>query len=432
MIQRSMDADSDFTLRYMERFRCIGPECEDNCCYGWSVMVDGPHYKKLETAASLTSKAERQRFSNAMTEVPGRHKLHAIRLKPDGDCPMLEPSGMCHVQATWGEDYLPDVCATYPRGLRWVGEHMQLAGMISCPEVARQILLHDDAVDLVPLDRTKLPRLDLAGSMDPRDIRPYWRLLLEVRTLLLQLLRRSEFTLEQRLFFMTWFAKRTMSVLNRQTMHGDVDLVRKEMASLDEPGVLDEIGRRFNQLDAPATLVLMLARALVAEQGRGNREKFRDMALGMFDSYVQRGSENAGRSGGTEITSDEFWTEYRRRRARVTERAQARVDQFLANSAANYCVHHLPIEAPDLLTYLLRMLCQMAVHKFLLFSHTGLQAALDEPGDGWKAVLDAAAVEVFYRTARHIEHSGLLANLEHALAASDMKSIAGAVYLVRF
>ena len=45
MITRPMDADSDFTLRYMERFRCIGPECEDNCCYGWSVMVDGPHYK---------------------------------------------------------------------------------------------------------------------------------------------------------------------------------------------------------------------------------------------------------------------------------------------------------------------------------------------------------------------------------------------------
>ena len=39
--------------------------------------------------------------------------------------------------------------------------------------------------------------------MDPRDIRPYWRLLLRVRTFILGLLRRPGYTLEQRLFFMS-------------------------------------------------------------------------------------------------------------------------------------------------------------------------------------------------------------------------------------
>ena len=428
-----MTAPADFTMKYMQRFRCIGPECEDNCCYGWGVAVDEPHFKRLETAATLRSPEERKKFASAMGEVPDKPRQYALRLLPSGLCPYQETNGNCHVHSTFGEDCLPDVCATYPRGLRWIGETLQLAGMVSCPEVARQLLLHDDAVDIVPLDRAILPRMDLAGSMDPRDIRPYWRLLLEVRGLLMELLQRREFTLEQRLFFITWFAKRTAPVLNRKTMVGDVELVKNEIKSLDKPGVLDEIARRFNQLDAPASLVLMLARALVAEQGdRGNREKFRMLSDSIFGSYMKVDGLIAGEADAGGLTTDEFWAEYRRRRARILERGSAHIDRFLTNSAFNFCVHHLPIEAPDLLTYILRMLVLMAVHKFLLFSHPWVLAALEAPEEEFVKALDNAAVQVVYRTARHIEHSTLLTHLENALEMNDMKSIAGAVYLVRF
>src|SRR5215813_7582033 len=42
---RSVSGDS--TLRYMTRFSCIGPACEDNCCHDWKVSVDHTTHEKL-------------------------------------------------------------------------------------------------------------------------------------------------------------------------------------------------------------------------------------------------------------------------------------------------------------------------------------------------------------------------------------------------
>ena len=58
-----------------------------------------------------------------------------------------------------------------------------------------------------------------------------------------------------------------------------------------------------------------------------------------------------------------------------------------------------------------------------------------EAGRGRQAnfdVVDKAIVEVTFKTARYIEHSPLLRNLETALAKKNMKSLAGALYLIRF
>ena len=425
--------DGDRTWRYMERFHCIGSDCEDNCCHDWRVVVDGDTVERLNAVATLHSKEERERWQHALVTEdrgPKQAKLYSIRLKPDGNCPMLLPNGWCHVQATFGEKFLPDVCATYPRGLQWIVDDLELAGTTSCPEVARQLLLHADAVDEVALDRDRLPRIKLAGGHDPRDVRPYWRLMLEVRAFMLALLKRREYTLEQRLFFMCWFAKRTQSVLNRSVMKGDVELVRQELALLDDAKTREQIRARFDRIEAPSSLALLFARQLVVQTKTNRRQQFEALVSSIFASYT--GARELVEEGAKRptITVDEFHAEYKRRKRAIVERSGARTDQFLAHAAFNYWVHHLPMEAPDLLTYLLRMLALLAVHKFLIFSHPSLQAPLDD--ESFLRALDAAAVEVVYKTSRHIEHSPLMQMLEVALASQELASFAGAVYLVRF
>ena len=32
---------------YVNKFKCIGGECEDNCCIGWDIDVDKETFKKL-------------------------------------------------------------------------------------------------------------------------------------------------------------------------------------------------------------------------------------------------------------------------------------------------------------------------------------------------------------------------------------------------
>ena len=421
-------------MRYMQRFRCIGPDCEDNCCHGWTVEVDAKTHARMLAVTALHSTEERRRYAAAVRKVDGgrkRRSLVIFRERPDTTCVMLEPDGLCHIQLTFGEKLLSDVCALYPRRIQKVGEVVELSGMVSCPEMSRQLLLHADATDAVAFDRTELSRQVVMHGMDPRDIRPYWRLLLKVRTFMLGLLRRPGFTLEQRMFFMTWFAKRTAPTLKKDVMKADISSVLKEMKALANETTLAELARRYDAAQADSAIVLVLARELVRQRNPPRKKRsFRELVDEVFAEYQSVRAYQAGdlESPDAESHAKRLWVEYRRRRARVLDKATPRVEQYLANVAHNFWMHRLPLEAPDLMVHMLRLLTLQAVFKLLLFSHPAVQA----DGADFEQRLDATAVDVLYRTARYIEHSPLLTALESALGNANLRSLAGAVYLIRF
>jgi lysine-N-methylase len=412
----------DSTLRYMTRFSCIGPACEDNCCHDWKVSVDHATHEKLLKAAALSSSDEAKRLRRALRTTPPKSRrylpTHEIRLRDDGNCPMLEADGMCHIHAAFGPSFLPDVCAVFPRRIQAIGDHHELSGMLACPEVARQLLNHADAIEASPIPDGALPRPLLSDGMDPRDIRPYWRMLLDVRSFLLSLLRDRKYTLEQQLFLMTWFTKRTQSLFVRAATAADVAAVQGELELLLKPDLRDEISRRFDTLETPNSIVLILASEISRWAGPSkSREAFRAIVESVIRS----------------LDRTVVWDEYRARKARISARAPARVEQYFRNFSFNYWLHRLPSESPDLLSHLLRMLAEMAVLKFLFFAHPRVRAALDDPDDdAFGGVLDQVVVEVFFRTARYIEHSTMMHELTTVLAHRQLASIAGAVYLVKF
>jgi len=420
-------------MRYMQRFHCIGADCEDNCCHGWTVEIDPLAHKRMQKLTQLHSPAERRRYAAAVTEVDiGRKRpITIFRLRADTTCTMLEPSGLCHIQATFGEKLLSDVCALYPRRIQKVGEAVELSGMVSCPEMSRQLLLHADATDEVALDRALLPRQVVMHGMDPRDVRPYWRLLVTVRTFMLGLLRRPGYTLEQRLFFMSWFAKRVSPTLNKSAMTADVAAVTKELKALESDVTLGDLARRYDAAEADSAIVLLLARELVRQRNpKKQRRSFRELVDEVFAEFLSVRAYQAGdlESPEAESHAKRLWAEYRKRRARILAKATPRIEQYLANIAHNYWMHRLPLEAPDLMVHMLRLLTLLSVFKLLVFSHPAVQ----RDGDDFQTRLDATAVDVLYRTARYIEHSPLLTALEGALGTANLRSLAGAVYLIRF
>jgi lysine-N-methylase len=473
-----VDTERDFTLRYMTRFGCIGPDCEDNCCRdGWRVDVDLRSYRRLELATRNRSEW-RRRIKQAVRPYRGQAtkkqvrgprrrpppERYVLRMQADNSCPLLEENGFCALHAEFGETVLPTVCASYPRWLHGIGDQTVLTGLLSCPEVARELLLPADAVEREPLDKSQLPRQLLNRALAARDVRPYYALQHEVRDFMWELLDRTDYSIEHRLFFMTYFANRTASVLDRGLAKGDVDFVRREMHLLDSPKVLPAIAERFEQMETPSALVVRLARELVRKGVlERERQNFRELVDGVFDSYVRLRELVAAEEGDEEqastpqhrereVNSREVMIEYRRRQARVLRLGPERVAQYLHHFAYHYWLNRLPIESPNVLVHVLRMLTEMAVQKFLFFSHPGLHRELDglegdptggdgrspEGGPGVAAadpvqdVLDRYAVDVFYKVARYIEHSALIENLESALRKMGLESAAGAVYLIRF
>jgi lysine-N-methylase len=132
-------------LRYINRFRCVGPDCPDHCCKDWRITIDPAterRYRALEGSAfkrDLLASLSRDAGPNGKKET-------CISLRPDGVCPMFGADGLCRVQAELGEDYLSYTCATFPRLLTGTTREGFRAGTIACPEVAREVLQSPDAM----------------------------------------------------------------------------------------------------------------------------------------------------------------------------------------------------------------------------------------------------------------------------------------------
>jgi lysine-N-methylase len=127
---------------YFEAFHCIGAACEDTCCTGWIVNIDkityakyGPSLRALITISENSSNDE-----------------DYARVSLNGDsCPFLDER-LCSIQKQFGEDYLSNMCATYPRILNRAGDVLRRSLDLSCPEAARVALLNPAPIELVQRD----------------------------------------------------------------------------------------------------------------------------------------------------------------------------------------------------------------------------------------------------------------------------------------
>lgn len=457
----------DRTMRYMTRFGCIGPACEEDCCHGWRIDVDEAHYHRLQTAAAFAPRDFAKKLQSAFRVLPSEKKRQRprfiIKQEKVGRCPMLDEQGWCLVHKNFGFDMLPHVCAIYPRKLRTVGADLELSATASCPEVARKLLLDADAVDVVPLDRESIARKVLQEGVDPRDTRPFFRALIAVRNAFMELMQDTSLPYDERWFLVAWFAKRTQTILKKGQAHGDLSPVERELALIARPDVRAAILQRYERLETPATLALLVARAIARPHKKANmRPRWSELVNTVTGSYVRlrellpasddeaeydRAALEAQGSAGQQLATGEVWTEYQRRRDRVLGEpvARARAEQYFRNYTVHTFFHRLATEEADVMSYILRTLAQQASMKFLFFSHPRVQAALDawgaSPGEGGDAAaaeaalvreLDATAADVFYQVARHSEHGVLLSWLAKMLAQQGWFSLAGAVYLIRF
>ena len=134
-------------------FKCLGDACPDTCCSGWSMQVDAATLARYETRAPELLEAV------ALQPVAADSALPRAIMQRDGkdDCVKLE-SGWCGIHRTKGSDFLADACHFYPRVLRRFDDTVSMTGTLSCPEVARLMLVAEtDAFALEPMALERLP-----------------------------------------------------------------------------------------------------------------------------------------------------------------------------------------------------------------------------------------------------------------------------------
>jgi lysine-N-methylase len=154
---------------YFEAFHCIGASCEDTCCAGWIVQIDKTTYGKYQSCSDpVIGPALRMLVT-----------IHAGSTKDDdyaavtlngAVCPFLS-EGLCSIQARLGEDYLSNMCATYPRIVTRVDDVLQRSLDLSCPEVARLALLDPSPIQFVEREYrgdSDAPEVDFPGLREAR------------------------------------------------------------------------------------------------------------------------------------------------------------------------------------------------------------------------------------------------------------------------
>lgn len=433
-------------FRYIADFRCIGAACEDTCCGGWRIGVDREHFVQLERAMVRRSPAEAARFrDNHLPVLDGGEEMHAeLRQDGAGRCGFLD-DGLCSIHRDYGETLLSNTCAVFPRTVTRVGGRIELTGTAACPEVARRMLLSEDAMELVDHDPRTLPRLHATRQLDPDPARPWERYYDDVRQAALALLGRTDYPLDTRLFALAFLANEVSPFFRRDsaTEAAVVDRLADAIERYTSTAMLDELHGRMSALRVPAAVGMMLVDELLAarlEHARAG-SVFGDLVARVADGYRAEAEDAAPEARGARVLQL-----YEMRRQPWRAHFAARLDRVVANYAMNHWLTSPYTESADLTLYVQDLAVRIAVLRFLLLSHPDLAAAWravaaeslvsDAPSGGTVALertLDRVVVEVFYKFARAIDHSpAFLAEIARGIAAAGVQPFALTVMLLKF
>jgi lysine-N-methylase len=193
-------------LDYYNQFSCIGGACEDSCCVGWRVDIDKRTYKKYKESqhkvlAPLFKSAVKRHDSSSTSDCYG-----VISLDSEGKCSFLDQDKLCKIQKIMGPEALSPVCSNYPRAIFRIGEQVEYSLGLSCPEVARLVLLKREPLQFIEVSR--MPTLEGSGGLthqtwgSDEESPEKLALIYDLRALVIGILQHREIRIDARLMIL--------------------------------------------------------------------------------------------------------------------------------------------------------------------------------------------------------------------------------------
>lgn len=429
-------------FRFLSRFRCLAAACEETCCVGWSVPVDEEHYAAIRAAMS-GSEAERAEFERVFVPEPEpdsnpgtkRRTAALAVIRPDRSCSLLDEDRLCSLQRRYGESVLPDICAAYPRVASRVRERIEVAGSLSCPEMARLGLLAEDATELTELDPAALGRLRMFYELEqPQNL--YEAAFDDVRSLEMFLLAQRQFPMRSRLFFLALLAQKSGPFLRPE---GDREAglrLHRLLSEVRRQEGLEQLHRQFSAIELDNPFALSVVTQLLPAAWSAELPGFRKMLAEVLAAYAadpESGVQLAP-SGAPSFEPNLLHAAFKRRSAVLPPQLEQRMDLYFENFCTNFFFKDWYLRSPSLLRHVMGLLVRVATVRFLLLSHPAV-VALEESDSALSAkqeVLDRAAVQVFYTVARALDHAEPLMSAVHeSLAAQQMETLNHAMCLIK-
>lgn len=184
---------------YLDEFKCDGAKCGALCCRNaWSIFIDDETYAKYSTLPT-TEILRHLQFDSTC----GKYFI----VPEKNSCPLLDADNLCRVQKTFGEDFLSQVCASYPRIITRLENYLELALSPTCP-VAAELIFRKEPLRFEVVEASeKILRLGTNHIVQglPQEVVP---LIVDVQLTMASILQTRTLTIDQRLIATGFFLDR--------------------------------------------------------------------------------------------------------------------------------------------------------------------------------------------------------------------------------
>lgn len=130
--------------KYYKNFTCIGSECPENCCFGWTINFLPEEVEKLKNAKC--SEQLKERIDKAFIPIGDIYK---VNFDECGKCPMFNNDGLCSIQLELGVDYMSETCMVYPRHFWRIGNTVFCYCNLSCYHVLDTLFNDSECMKLI-------------------------------------------------------------------------------------------------------------------------------------------------------------------------------------------------------------------------------------------------------------------------------------------
>lgn len=213
---------------YLNQFKCIGPECEDTCCVGWSVDIDKATYQKYRNVKDPELRPKLDKVIKRNRSNQSDSNYAKIKLTPEKRCPLLQDDQLCEVHGKLGEESLSTTCATYPRISNVFNGELEKSATMSCPEAARLALLNREKMAFSYIEEPSDTRKVLASSIskrepvNPNDIKSYmW----DLRIFTIQVLQNRNYKLYERIIILGMFYQKVQEKVEDRRVQETLQLI---------------------------------------------------------------------------------------------------------------------------------------------------------------------------------------------------------------
>lgn len=185
--------------KYLDDFQCDGSKCGALCCCSdWAICIDAPTYEKY---SALPQAQEILRHLRGSSD-------EKYFIAHDGKaCPFLGEDNLCRIQKAHGENFLSQVCASYPRIITRFENFIEVALSPTCPVAAKLFLLQTEPLKF-ELSEASEKILRFGANNILQGIGDFAPLIVEIQTAMVKILQERRLTLDERLIVLGFFLDR--------------------------------------------------------------------------------------------------------------------------------------------------------------------------------------------------------------------------------